>query len=975
MDTAGTANKESVKFILIQTAYKFYTMKAMCCNVNNPQDFILSQGAKAVWEAPLITIYKALKKKSIDSSTSYTIQELLNRIENYNRKLRDNLRREKKEEEKELIRKLLIIYYNIVFDDSFRNMVFVMFEQSYLDENIISLQNKRARVTHGMIVYLGNSCIECNKKLSIVFQNYRDDVKGSIAMVYSRKSAPKICNSYQKCCENCKIYYNYNRIDYAEKTPHKAKRKQTLFLDPEALPYYSSAGKGAKNFIHQSIYKSIRCHQYCNKSTSIDIWLQHYNEDWTAEYDKLSKIKNIHSLMSSIELGYSTVVRYFYFYSLLCRIRDLENYPTIDVNGRAIKIALIVSNADKEAMINDLNFLNEVKNNTPNKNTNSKGPAKKLRLRVLCHYFRYFVNKYYQQLLTSEVSALKEVPVKLNAESGEIEIYPGWFIVYGDGAEKITRLRCAYPAILGKLDYIMKTADDEKAKVNEIDEDNDDIDLAINHNSRLYSSQRYYECDNTPYFNDIDNKKKSYKCCKHHTAKLVEHGIQLTEIADFVTWYQLHAALARMKNTNVQETIKAVYTIDEEALKSINTKHKNKILQLEQKITKYIENNKDKHIKFEKFVDKIFEKINRLKKNSRAHLGRRVKDTGEAVANIIAKLDKEQAFVDKLRNILGDDDFEVDIDVFDNMEMSVMDLLALEFNNNNYLDKYKGCRKSKFISGATTARTKGLNGLFNTAGVMIKLSEEIIRETPTAVLLDIGDSCTNNPTSIEYANRIEAIGYDMMCRMYRHLKTLIKNKRLPAIQAEFWCDLIWRAFIDIWHIYTHTDELCKEDGIFHPKLEKFNNILYNINDLMIRVNDQIAEQFWSTMNATSQLKAMNKETFLIFLMDKRSYYNEAKINEIKKNGWIFIPIKWCKPLRNIKSGKAKNAKLPSEQNLKRNNKIRLNKVQIESNKVQEVIAMINKASANTTSNNNRAVIGIKRPLNDNNFKINCKRRK
>ena len=144
---------------------------------------------------------------------------------------------------------------------------------------------------------------------------------------------------------------------------------------------------------------------------------------------------------------------------------------------------------------------------------------------------------------------------------------------------------------------------------------------------------------------------------------------------------------------------------------------------------------------------------------------------------------------------------------------------------------------------------------------------------------------------------------------------------------------------------------------------------------MERVNDQIAEQFWSTMNATSQLKAMNKETFLIFLLDKRSYYNKAKINEIKQNGWTFIPIEWCTSLRNVESRLAANAKLPTEQDLKSSNKTPLQKVQIKSDKLNDVKAMINKASANTRNNNNTAAVGIRRPLNDAQDDINPNKRR
>ena len=79
--------------------------------------------------------------------------------------------------------------------------------------------------------------------------------------------------------------------------------------------------------------------------------------------------------------------------------------------------------------------MGKVKNNSPNKNANSKQKAQKLR--ASNHYFKHFVNEHNQQLLTSEVNASKQVPVKINNDSGDVEMHPGWFIVHGDGAEKI----------------------------------------------------------------------------------------------------------------------------------------------------------------------------------------------------------------------------------------------------------------------------------------------------------------------------------------------------------------------------------------------------------------------------------------------------------------------------------------------------------------------------------------------------------
>ena len=75
MSTSNKANKkandEQVTFIWILTAYKFYQMKAICCDKNNPREFILSTHAKAIWQTPLITIHQSLSKnQSLNGTTS-----------------------------------------------------------------------------------------------------------------------------------------------------------------------------------------------------------------------------------------------------------------------------------------------------------------------------------------------------------------------------------------------------------------------------------------------------------------------------------------------------------------------------------------------------------------------------------------------------------------------------------------------------------------------------------------------------------------------------------------------------------------------------------------------------------------------------------------------------------------------------------------------------------------------------------------
>ena len=122
---------------------------------------------------------------------------------------------------------------------------------------------------------------------------------------------------------------------------------------------------------------------------------------------------------------------------------------------------------------------------------------------------------------------------------------------------------------------------------------------------------------------------------------------------------------------------------------------------------------------------------------------------------------------------------------------------------------------------------------------------------------------------------------------------------------------------------------------------------------MDRINDIMAEQFWSTMNATSQVKAMTRETFTIFLLEKRTYHNQAKYDEIKKAGWTFIPIECFTTLRDIKKAARFEAILPTETKLKEDNNIKLKRVEIKADKMDEVRRLIVKAKNNSPSHSNK----------------------
>ena len=944
---------------MLIASYKLYKM--MSSFVIDKNGYILST-PKALWAEPLLHMYKRANKSCIIATTEYSISQLQKELKKY-KEVWSKIRSRGLKGDDEIIRQLTIIYYNIVFDDSFRNAIKNVFDTTQFMHGMMQSMSaaKHDRMfTDHIISYPGSSCIKCNGKLKYVYKAFREDLNGTIGISYHNKTGPALCVNYIKKCGKCKINYQLNRID--------CENGETIFLDPEAFKTFTMDNKPRATY-DQSIYQSIKRHQYCHKPTSIKAFRHHYNEEWKDEYVELSK----HAKTSlSVELGYNNILRNFYFYSLLCRIRDtdsIEDFGSIKIGDRSIKIALKVSKEDKEAARKYYHCINEaIITRKAKKNGKKKESKTSDNYRDSHHYLEHFVNKYYKELINAEISELKEVPVKLN-DSGIIEIYVGWFIVYGDGGEKISRIRCAYPSFLAKYDiYIHKNTNtsteeakhqsEDDADIDNIDNDGD-IDLNLNNNSRLYSIRRYFACDHTPARMTTSSNdaglKSSFKCCRHHTASFINyHNFKPADIPLFIHWHQMHSAIAGLKNINVKEALLQQYTVDDEVLDAITTRRKKKITEFEQKIAKFIQEHPDEHERFEQFFNKINDQLISYKQGmSEANkIGvslhhRNCKAKGQAKAKADIEKDMNVEYEQNIIDILGDEDVNLEEGYMD-ISQRQREQLHLEIQNNKKLADYKGCRKSKNFTKATTARTKGLNVLMSCANMIINLREEIVRETPISVVLDVVDTFTKNPAAIEYANRIEAIGYDFMCKMYYCLKSNDKHKTLSDLQMSFWFDIIWRAFIDIWHVAKHTDPLCCKDGTFHPMLPKFNKVLYNITSMMKRCNDLIAEQFWSTMNATGQLKAMNQETMLIFLLEKRSYYNKIRKQAIKDEGYTFIPIEWCTKLRDIEAGA--NVQLPTTEELFKANKDHLKKVEIKPDKIEAVKRLINANKAKVNGN-------------------------
>ena len=941
--------------IMLYTAYQFYRMiNRTCIGTDDHLDsYLLSTKQKKTWQVPMMKIYNTALENVINSDLP---QFSLKKLHESLGKVMDKSQMPSKarptdDNNKFIICCIKVIYYNIVFCRQFKQTVLATFNHEQLDPKIIHLSmdtTTTAKVTQGIVKWHQNKCIKCQEPLSISFRNNQEDAQGQIAMVYHNIETPKICCNYRMRCQECAITYGYNRIDY-----EREGEKKTLFLDPSAFPYFA-ASQRSRNFIHQSILKAITDRQYSNKPQGIETWVNYYNLDRKDVYGELRKMIPAEKKDKiEVELGYKTILQSFYLYSALQRLCKIKDFGTIKINDHDVKVALILTDADMEKMQQRENIISECKVNENNKKNN---------FRENHSIFRFIVQQYGQEMLHEDMELFQYVPVKLAENGTVILIYPGWFVIYGDGNEKLFRPRCAYPAICAKYDYMSK---ESQTDANEIGND-EGIDFNHHNNAAKYSAQRYYECDNTPAFNDTNNNKLSFKTCKYHTYRLnEEYGLELHDISKFTTFYRIHALLAAMeRGGSVLKSLNTTYTVDEEILNKITSRQKKKHENLKNQLSKDFTS--EEASKFRMIIQNIYDKINPPRKDS----GAPPRNAAiKAMANIIEQNEtiKQTELSEQIHRMLADDDGPILSDyICPTSEMA--EVLDLEFKSNEYLDKVKGCRKGKNFTAATACTTKGLNVWMNAAGLLISLREEIVRETPTGVILDVADILKRNETMKTYSQYIEAIGYDMMCRIYHHLKNI--DDRLDEEAAEIWNHLIYRAFIDAWHIYTHTDDLCKKGGIFHPKSKKFENVLFFKDDpavkmVLKRINDIIAEQFWAIMNGTKQMKSMAKETTFMFLLDKILYHNNKKKSDIEKEGWTFVSIDYFEPLKQADSNKNK---IPKPEELSKSSKSPLQKVRVKSSCQQALIDHL-RSSAQTAVQSD-----IQLPPQINSPNINKKRK-
>ena len=182
---------------------------------------------------------------------------------------------------------------------------------------------------------------------------------------------------------------------------------------------------------------------------------------------------------------------------------------------------------------------------------------------------------------------------------------------------------------------------------------------------------------------------------------------------------------------------------------------------------------------------------------------------------------------------------------------------------------------------------------------ILSLTENKHRETPTEVIISLVTLLLSSQAMISFTERICGIGYDMMCTLYGRARTLITNSLLNSEQTSLIIKLLQYLFVDKWHIKPHKSALCQNDkqGLFHPYLKKFKNILFG----NATANDQVVEQNWKTINKLKFAKNMRARKFKFFLYDFRKRHNNKNWRRLLKQGFEFIPITDVSKIRNLKN--------------------------------------------------------------------------
>ncbi len=415
-----------------------------------------------------------------------------------------------------------------------------------------------------------------------------------------------------------------------------------------------------------------------------------------------------------------------------------------------------------------------------------------------------------------------------------------------------------------------------------IDQQKQNMDNIVADDVTDLKLEMFFQCNRSPMRSS--KKNNYYILCEHHYDMAIKkYKIRKTNINKFVQWFRV-----RYKIDKIHESMKKP---EEEG---------NSTMKLEERIRK---------------LEKLLVKLNKTDVK-RWKIVRNASTIDKITSEFYFKKCPsiaKKSFL-RTRTSTNANDYKA---IYNKILTDERDLLHKEITDDTEIRKTKGCRKPANLNTAATCQTCGINGWFTCSGFCINLREETYRETDTSVLFETADIFMANSTHHKYAERCEAIGYDMMCRIFNRFYTLAKEKRLTGKRFSFWFNLIRRAFVDGFHISTHKTDECKlvnGSGMFHPKLTKFDNIFGNKVkvDMNKKVNAQIAEQFWSMAEKATYVRAMCKPKFHFHLFQVRQYHNCERKLTLETDGWLFVPIEYVSTLQTIDDT---IRSLPSKKNL------------------------------------------------------------
>ena len=284
------------KFISVRhllTAFRFYQMMQ--------QSPHLSSKATNTWEEPLLFIYNKLQNYDmlLNTKTCIAYKQILDILKTTT--FADEAHKLQRQwgdksttsEIKKRRIELVLIYFTILAEEKFRtecNVLLAPTLQTNLELTQMAVSTTHCAKTPQLILtFPDNKCIECDADLELSYTNRTnskspDSNTGVGCIIYCRRDSPQCGLLYKKKCPECKIDYYHSSIHYPSTYKDRRKAGRIVYLDPRHFAYWNASHQ-CKSVLHFDMYTSIFNSMICNKPQSMQMWLEHYNEDFSADYN------------------------------------------------------------------------------------------------------------------------------------------------------------------------------------------------------------------------------------------------------------------------------------------------------------------------------------------------------------------------------------------------------------------------------------------------------------------------------------------------------------------------------------------------------------------------------------------------------------------------------------------------------------------------------------------------------------------